>query len=444
MRWMLLAGAAALAACATATVAELGPPPPAPAYLKNLPDDPRDPRVNYTQANVGDAEAPDLLLSRDGKIVTTAAHWKQSRRPQIVRLLVNNQYGGVTLPRSSTVTSTRSEDGVRALDGVARRTQLAITSAGRVGTNTIDVVYYVPAQATGPSPLVLMVNFNPNVLVSGDDAVKESDAWTQDGRKIPGREARLLGRPDIKAYLARGYGVALVYYGQIEPDFKGGSAHGLRSIHRVVNEDARGPTDAGAITTWAEGLSIVREHLAHEPAIDAKRIALYGVSRLGKTVLWAGALDRDFAAVIAVCSGEGGAALSRRRYGETIGTMAGAFPYWFAPRWYEYADDPAASPVDAHMVISLIAPRPLLLITGETDAWSDPYGEFLAARLATPVWRLFGKEGVDAAPVLDQPTGGALTYMMHTGGHGPAPQDTAVILDFLDREMANSAPVNAH
>lgn len=434
MRRFALLGMLAAVACAATPMLDMGPAPPAPDYLKDLPDDAAAGiHVNYAQAKVGSAAAPDLLTG-----ATTAEAWKRTRRPEIERLLVTNQYGS-SPGEEALVTTTRhatSERAAPAMNGLALRTQSSVTLVTELGEHTIDVVLYSPANATGPSPTVLMVNFNPSVLITGDDAVKETDAWTQEGKRIPGREARLLGKPDLSAYLSRGYAVALVYYGQIEPDFAGGSALGLRRVFGPIDEASRATTDSGAVATWAYGLSLVREHLTLNSLVDPQRIALYGVSRLGKTALWAGARDPGFAAVIAVCSGEGGAAMSRREYGEAIAHLAARFPYWFSPRWNSYASDPAASPVDAHMVISMIAPRPLLLIAGETDHWSDPYGEFVAARLATPAWRLFGKTGVDAAPVLDQTTGGELSYLLHTGGHGPMPQDTPAILGFLDRYLS--------
>jgi len=427
-----------LAACVSdAPVETMGRAPPAPAYLKDLPDETRNGlAVNYTEAKVGAAVAPELLVSSSGQSIRTAREWEMVRRPEIIKLLTENQYGSnPAIYHALKVRYAYSERAAPALNGLALRTQSTVHVEAESGEHAIDVVLYTPAKAPGPSPVVLMVNFNPNILVSGDDAVKETDAWTQDGKRIPGRDARLLGKPDLKAYLDRGYGVALVYYGQIEPDFKGGSAFGLRRIFGAVDEDSRRPTQGGSIATWSLGLSLVRGLLADNALVDDTRIALYGVSRLGKTALWAGATDEEFAAVIAVCSGEGGGALSRRNYGETIGHVAANFPYWFAPRWNGFAADPAAAPVDSHMVMAAIAPRPLMIIAGETDAWSDPYGEFLAARLATPVWRLFGGQGVDAAPELDQVTGGELSFLLHKGGHGPTPADTPAILDFLDRYM---------
>lgn len=438
-----LVGLLALGACSGGNAKlDMGHPPLAPSYLKDLPGEIRDGLpVNYTQAAVGVINVPNLLVSAKGKHIETADDWLGTRRPEIRQLLIDNQFGvppSIASGRKPTITHAYSEQNVVTLNGTALRSQSTVTATTDLGSHTIDVVHYLPAKATAPVPMVLMVNFSPSMLMVDDTGIKETDGWDA-GQRIPGREARVIAKQDIAPYLARGYGVALVHYAQIEPDFAGGSSLGLRRIYGPVNEASRKANDAGAIATWAEGLSIVREHLALNQYIDGDRIALYGVSRLGKAALWAGANDPKFAAVIAVCSGEGGGALSRRNYGETIGHVAASFPYWFAPRWNSYAPSPSTSPVDAHMIMAMIAPRPLMIITGETDAWSDPYGEFLAARLATPVYRLFGKGGVDGIPALDIATQDDLVYMMHAAGHGPAPQDTPAILGFLDHHF-RSAP----
>lgn len=417
---------------------EHGTSPLAPSYLKDLPGEMRNGlAVNYTQADVGVISVPNLLVSANGKKIESSDDWLGTRRPEIRQLLIDNQYGvspSVASTRKPTISHDYSEHGVSALNGTALRSQSTVTASTALGSHAIDVLLYTPARATGPSPIVLMVNFSPNIVMVDDTGIKETDGW-DNGKRIPGREARVIAKPEVAAYLARGYGVALVHYAQIEPDFAGGSALGLRKIYGPVDEVGRKATDAGAVATWAEGLSLVREHLALDPSVDGRRIALYGISRLGKTALWAGANDPRFAAIIAVSSGEGGASLSRRNYGETIGHVAAAFPYWFSPKWNSFAPSPASSPVDAHMILAMIAPRPLMIIVGETDAWSDPYGEFLAARLATPVYRLFDKVGVDGIPPLDVATRHDLVFMMHSAGHGPAPQDTPAMLAFLDRNL---------
>ena len=439
MRFALAIGLVALGACAFGkSDLEMGHPPLAPSYLKDLPGEMRNGlAVNYTQADVGVINVPNLLVSENDTRIKNSDVWPSTRRPEIPQLLIDNQYGispSVASTRKATTRHDYSEHGVAALNGTALRSQSTITATTDLGSHAIDVLLYTPARATGPSPTVLMVNFSPNVIMVDDTGIKETDGW-DNGKRIPGRQARVIAKPDVAAYLARGYAVALVHYAQIEPDFDGGSALGLRKIYGPINEISRKPSDAGAVATWAEGLSLVREHLARDPSVDGRRIALYGISRLGKTALWAGANDPRFAAIIAVSSGEGGASLSRRNYGETIGHVAAAFPYWFSRKWNSFAPSPSSAPVDAHMVLAMIAPRPLMLVVGETDAWSDPYGEFVAARLATPVYRLFDKVGVDGIPPLDVPTRHDLVFMMHSAGHGPAPQDTPAILAFLDRNL---------
>jgi hypothetical protein len=177
--------------------------------------------------------------------------------------------------------------------------------------------------------------------------------------------------------------------------------------------------------------------------VDAKRIAVMGVSRLGKTVLWAGAHDTRIALVIASCSGEGGAALSRRHYGETIKHLVAPtrYPYQFCANYARWADKVNEFPVDAHMLIALIAPRPVLLQTGYTDKWSDPYGEFLAAVAAGPVYELLGQRGLDTdqMPAPGEPILHTIGFYMHPGGHGPAPGDWPVFLKFMQMHLQPSA-----
>jgi hypothetical protein len=156
---------------------------------------------------------------------------------------------------------------------------------------------------------------------------------------------------------------------------------------------------------------------------------------LGKTVMWAGASDPRFAMVIASCSGEGGAALSRRNYGETIAhlTAPTRYPYQFCANYARYANRANELPVDAHMLVALMAPRPVLLQTGDQDGWSDPKGEFLAAVAAAPVYRLFGKQGLetDRWPAAGAPILHTIGYYMHAGGHGTIPSDWDQFLQFM-------------
>jgi hypothetical protein len=190
------------------------------------------------------------------------------------------------------------------------------------------------------------------------------------------------------------------------------------------------------------GTQPAMDYLETDPDINHRKIAIMGASRLGKTVLWAGATDQRFAMVIACCSGEGGAALSRRRYGETIAhlTAPSRYPYQFCTNYQKYAEDVEHFPVDAHMLVALMAPRPLLLQTGITDYWSDPKGEFLAAMAAGPVYELLGAQslGISDLPEAGQPVLHTLGFLMHDGGHGILPSDYPVFIEFIQKYLMSN------
>jgi hypothetical protein len=231
-----------------------------------------------------------------------------------------------------------------------------------------------------------------------------------------------------------GFGFGTIYYGDIDPDFAEGFQYGVRA-----NYPKPEPDEWGTIAAWAWGLSRAMDYLETDKGVDAKRVAILGVSRLGKTVMWAGAHDTRFALVIASCSGEGGAALSRRNYGETVAhlTAPSRYPYQFCANYGEFAAHVDHLPVDANMLVALMAPRPVLLQTGDKDFWSDPKGEFLAAVAAGPVYKLLGKKGLetDQMPAAGTAIFHTIGYYMHAGGHGTIPSDWDQYLKFMQMHL---------
>jgi hypothetical protein len=394
--------------------------------------------VNYNEDSVGIYTLPNPLLLNNGEIITNADTWFTKRRPEIIHLYEENQFGKMP-KRPAGMHFTVFDKGTSALNGKAIRKQISVYFTND-SLHKMDLLIYLPANTTKPVPLLFYISFTANCnTIINDSSIKPSEVWTKEGKKVPAQYGDHAFKVDIEPFIEQGIGVATVYYGDIEPDFKNGIQYGIRNVYLKPGQSQPPSDEWGAISAWAWGLSRAMDYFETDKQIDAKRIALFGISRLGKTVLWAGAHDTRFAMVIANCSGEGGAALSRRNYGETIKLLSlpSRYAYQFCANYQRYGDSVNKLPIDGHMLISLIAPRPLLLQTGDVDYWSDPKGEFLAAIAATPVYHLFGKQGIENAdmPAAGQPILNTLGYSLHSGGHGTVPTDWAIALDFMKKYL---------
>jgi hypothetical protein len=393
--------------------------------------------VNYDEGLAGSYTLSDPLAPAGGRPVRDATTWNARRRPEIVRLFEENQYGSAP-GRPTGMSFDVFDKGTPALDGKALRRQVTIYFSKDKSGPRMDLLMYLPAEARKPVPLLLNLGFSANSSAVDDPGVKPGEVWGRDKKKVPAPKGGF-GRLNVAPLLAQGFGVATIYYGDIDPDFDGGLPFGVRALYLKPGQQQPAPGEWGAIAAWAWGISRAVDYFETDKGVDAKRIAIMGVSRLGKTVMWAGAHDTRIALVIASCSGEGGAALSRRNYGETIAHLVapGRFPYQFCANYAKWAAHPDQSPVDAHMLVALMAPRPVLLQTGDKDGWSDPKGEFLAAAAAAPVFRLFGKQGLDTEqwPAPGQAILHDIGYYMHAGGHGTIPSDWDIFMKFLNMRL---------
>jgi hypothetical protein len=409
--------------------------------------------VNYEESRAAGYTLPDPLVMADGKPVRDAKTWTTKRRPEIIKAFEEWQFGRVP-GKPAGLRFDVFDKGTPALDGAAIRKQVTIVFAKEKNASEeaakdapkADLVIYLPANARGPVPLLLNIGFTANSATIDDPGIKPGEVWNREKNARVPATVRPQGRLNIAPFLAQGIGVATIYYGDIEPDFAEGFPNGVRKYFLETGHTQPASDEWGAIAAWGWGLSRVMDYLETDKGVDAKRVAIVGISRLGKTVLWAGARDTRFAMVIASCSGESGAALSRRNYGETVKHMTARFGYQFAKNYASYGDRVNDLPMDAHMLVASIAPRPLLLQTGDKDFWSDPKGEFLAAVAAGPVYTLLGKEalGTDQMPAAGTPIFHTLGFVMHDGGHGTIPSDWDLFLRFMQMhflaERSSTAP----
>lgn len=401
--------------------------------------------TNYDESKVPKFTLPDPLILANGKPVTDAATWTSTRRPEILKLFQSHEYGKSPGRPANLRFETRSVDN-SALEGKAVRKQISALLTGDPNGPRMEILIYLPKQANGPVPAFLGLNFSGNHSIHSDPGIRLSTRWMR-----PNAEAGIVNnqateasrgssssRWPVEKILARGYGLATVYYGDIEPDFAEGWKMGIRSVYPSAKQDGDfAADDWGAIGAWAWGLSRVLDYFETDTRIDQNRIALLGHSRLGKTSLWAGAQDERFGIVISNNSGCGGAALNRRHFGETVQRINTSFPHWFCQNFKLYNENEDALPLDQHMLIALVAPRPVYVASAEEDQWADPRGEFLSALNADPVYRLLGKEGlgVGEMPRVNTPVGTTIGYHIRTGKHDVTDYDWDHYLSFADRHF---------
>ncbi len=387
--------------------------------------------------NAGADEAvPQPLEPGEGGRITTVEAWREKRRPEVLELFRTHVYGR-TPDRSATMTARVTEQSAEALGGSALRRQVTLTLRRGSKDQEIDVLLYLPqAAASTRVPVFVMLNFGGNHTVAADPAIafprsrlREQDTSLEDRR---GRKAESYPLAEL---ISRGFGFATAYAGDIdfdEDDAFAGDAHALLAEPGEV----RAPDAWGTVAAWDCGLSRIMVDLESAEGVDADRVAVLGHSRMGKAALWAGAQDERFSIVISNNSGCTGAALARNRKGETVAKINKQFPHWFCSNYKNYNDREDALPVDQHMLLALIAPRPVYVGSAAEDQWADPEGEFISCVLASPVYELFGNQPF-APRTFPEPgaaiRGGAIGYHLRPGRHFLGADDWAHYLDFAER-----------
>ena len=380
--------------------------------------------TNYNESKVPEFEVPEVLTTFNNEKITTSQEWIEKRRPELYNFFENKVFGKVP-GDLDTITFKVIETDENALDGRAMRKQVKVTLFKNEKSLSFNLLIYLP-KTTTEAPVFLGYNFYGNHSITADSNVIVSDAWAMNSPNLSVSDHQLTEssrgkrayRWAIDKIIAGGFGLATIYYGEIDPD-KHDFTDGIHPLFYTNNQEKPETHQWGSLAAWSFGLSRAMDYFEQDEHINAKQVIVFGHSRLGKTSLWAGANDERFAGVISNNSGCGGAALSKRKFGETINVINTSFPHWFSRYFKNYNNNEEALPVDQHELLALIAPRPLYIASAQGDQWADPKGEYLSAYYASEVYALFGKEGIASKqlPPPNNPVHKAVSYHIRTGKH---------------------------
>lgn len=410
---------------------------------------PTPPPTHKDESKVPVYTVPDPLKFDDGTPVKTSKDWFERRRPEILKIFTEQMYGKAPpAPTSASIRFQILSHDENALDGQAIRKEIEITLVEKPHPVTMTMLLYVP-KSKRPAPVFWGLNFRGNHGITTDPAVRMNTNWMPahapgvvDNKATEASRGANARRWPIPLIIERGYAVATAYYGDIDPDFDDGFQNGIHPAFYRDGQKRPEPDEWGTIAAWAWGLSRGMDYLQQDADLDPARVAVIGHSRLGKTALWAGATDSRFALTISNDSGCGGAAFSRRAFGETFARINYSFPHWFCQNFKQFNNREGEMPVDQHELIALIAPRAVYVASAAEDLWADPKGEFLSARFADPVYRLLGTTGLggsappEESPAVDQPLKtGKIGYHIRTGKHDVTPFDWQQYLDFADLHL---------
>lgn len=406
-----------------------------------------DLKINFKETKVPEYNLPDPLICLDGTKVTDKNQWFQKRRREIFDLFEHHIYGKMPGKSEKMSFEIRSIN-KNALKGIATRKEISVIIEKNQSEAKLDILIYLPNFQPKPIANFIFLNFYGNHSIHQDPNIMLSKQWIPKkiGYGIFKHRATEKSRGmnsskcPVEFIIDRGYALSTIYSGDIDPDFDDGFQNGAHPLFYKKGQTKPAPDEWGSIGAWAWGLSRAMDYFETDKDIDNNRVVVMGHSRLGKAALWAGAADPRFAIVISNESGCGGAALFRRKFGETISHINYQFPHWFCENFKKYNDKEYELPIDQHMIISLIAPRPVYIGSAEKDLWSDPRGEFLSAKHADPVYKMMGTEGLKAVemPEINQPILSTIGYHIREGEHDILKYDWERYLDFADYHFSNN------
>ena len=373
---------------------------------------------NYDESKVVPYTLPDVLKTTSNKPVRQKLDWEKIRRPQLIRLFEDNIYGQMPKTYDSLRFSVAEQSGL-SMNGKARLKEVIIEVFRNSKSVKINVVLFVPVDATKPVPAFVLINNRPKDNTDPTRS-KRSEFWP------------------AEMVIDSGYAIAAFHVSDLAPDNKDTFSNGVLQMYP---EQLTADNGMRAIGAWAWGASRVMDYFERDADIDAKKVAVVGHSRGGKASLWAAAEDQRFAMCVTNCSGNSGAALSRRKFGERIERINTSFPHWFNSNYKKFNNNEDSLPVDQHMLISMIAPRPVYATNASKDLWADPTGTYLSLKSAESVYALYDiKSGLPLNPpgINDPVIKSQLGYHNREGEHNLTAYDWVNFIQFANYQYRKS------
>jgi hypothetical protein len=368
--------------------------------------------TNYDESKVPDYTLPNILKTADNQVVRTIRDWQKIRRPEVLDLFSDNIYGQMPVAYDSIRYSVSNEDR-QSMNGKAYLKEVLIKIFKQNRSVEIKLTLFIPNDVPKPVPAFLLINNRGKENTDATRTVK-SEFWP------------------AEIVIDSGYAIAAFHVSDLAPDNKDEFTKGVLELYPEQLEADNGMRAIGA---WAWGAGRVMDYFENESLINDKKIVVTGHSRGGKASLWAAANDQRFAICISNCSGNTGAALARRQFGERVEVINTVFPHWFSPNYKKYNGHEELLPVDQHMLIGLIAPRPVYATNASEDLWADPKGTFLSLKNAEDVYALYGLRSKlpTSPPALNQPViQSPIAYHNREGKHDMTVYDWTQFIRFAN------------
>ena len=332
-----------------------------------------------------------------------------------------------------------------AFNNLAIRKEIDIICTHNNITRVFHMLVYIPTKRTKKVPCFVGLNFTGNVDTTFDDEVtfhpfnrySHQSPWLKDNRSDGTKRGVKAGRWEFEKVLSAGFATATFCYFEAFPDNPDGFKESILPMFYTEEEWNSPNRKSSAISAWAWGIMRAIDAVETLPEIDSNKIIVHGLSRLGKTALWAGANDKRAAMTVSICSGTCGAKLSRRYFGESMEWLDNWRKYWFVPSFEKFVQNDTNMPFDQHQLMATIAPRLLYVASASVDWYADPIGEFLATKLASQVW---GQDGINKDAQYPTKTNSgigenAVRYFLREGEHNFTPENWDDLLEFAKKHF---------